>query len=366
MGLALLSPALLWWARESAWVFALTALLLLALGVLATARLRRDGRDGQRRHADSAASTQRLAQSLSSVWTAQMRHAGSHMEGAVGDLAHRFGAIVDRLALAGVSGGRDRHGDTAVAHAFGSAERALGDVVSSLQSVVDSKAGLIGEVQSLERFIVQLGDMAHEVGRIAQQTNLLAVNAAIAAAHAGEAGRGFAVVAGEVRKLSSESGATGRRIAEQVRSVTEAIVAAREAAEAGAQRDVATVGGSRDAIHAVLSQLREATERIAASEAELKQQGAVIQQEVAEALVQLQFQDRVNQVLGHVVASIAQWPQLAQQQLDDAAAQGRPPLFDAQPLLAALQDSYAMADERALHAGHAAAAAAPAEEVTFF
>ncbi|WKB55155.1 methyl-accepting chemotaxis protein [Eleftheria terrae] len=206
--------------------------------------------------------------------------------------------------------------------------------------------------------------MATDVALIAQQTNLLATNAAIAAARAGEHGRAFAVLAQEVRKLSAESGHTGCRIAAQVESVTTAIVRARQKAESTAQRDGERIDMSRDAIASVLDRLQTAVNAVLQSRDQLQHESAAIRAEVGEALVQLQFQDRVSQILSHVAASIDQLPhEMNTHTRRCHAARALLPL-DASSLLAALHSSYAMADERALHDG--SSAAKPVEEVTFF
>ncbi|MCQ8129132.1 methyl-accepting chemotaxis protein [Methylomonas rivi] len=248
---------------------------------------------------------------------------------------------------------------------FAQSQSELGAVVDSLRKAKTNKETLLEEMHRLMEFIGELKHMATDVAGIADQTNLLALNASIEAARAGEAGRGFAVVADEVRKLSTKSGESGKRISQSIEAINLAINAAFREATLNAEYDAKSVTQAEATIDCVLNGFRGATQTLAQSMDILRRESEGIQHEIENSLVTLQFQDRVGQILAHVRDNIACLPAQFDAALDEFQAGGKLRGIDAQALLAGLESSYAMAEERHIHQGGRATASAETE-ITFF
>lgn len=93
----------------------------------------------------------------------------------------------------------------------------------AMQELSDMVADVVGEFSSVRQQISRIGEIVELINGIAGQTNLLALNAAIEAARAGEQGRGFAVVADEVRQLAERTGNATLNVSEIIGSIGEGI-----------------------------------------------------------------------------------------------------------------------------------------------
>jgi len=317
---------------------------------------------------DYLAARERFGDAVVPVWCRHIENSRSQMEDAVSDLASRFSNIVDKLDNAVHVSSADCAGGASITDVFSHSEQRLGSVVTSMKSAMSSKHAMLAQIKDLERFTRELRGMAEGVASIAAQTNLLALNAAIEAARAGPAGRGFAVVAQEVRQLSMRSAETGKEITNRVGLISSAILAASQAADQSSEAEGKSMQSAEGMIDAVLSEFRQITDALVEQSEQLKQNSVAIQGEVGEALVQLQFQDRVSQVMAHVRHNMEQLPALLRENRDIYVAGGQLAPLDPDRLMHELQKTYAMAEEHAVHSGArlAAPAAAEADEITFF
>lgn len=134
-----------------------------------------------------------------------------------------------------------------------------------LSQITESGGARVRETTSVIRSITESVDdvlnMIQVIDEVAARTNLLAMNAAIEAAHAGEAGKGFAVVADEIRKLASSTAENSSTIAQTLTQLTERINAASTASEES--------GSAFEEINREVGEALTAFEEISASTGEL-------------------------------------------------------------------------------------------------
>jgi methyl-accepting chemotaxis protein len=110
------------------------------------------------------------------------------------------------------------------------------DTLTKMRAIADSVGQTAKKVQELGKSSNQIGEIIGVIDDIADQTNLLALNAAIEAARAGEQGRGFAVVADEVRKLAERTSKATKEITQMIENIQTETKSAVEAMQSGTKQ----------------------------------------------------------------------------------------------------------------------------------
>ncbi len=301
------------------------------------------------------------------VWTTHLGTAQTQLQDATAQLLQGFDDILRELdSLIGPNGthgpGHEAAGGIDQrAAVLQRCESQLRSLLANFQGFVESREQVMGSVRTLTAASTGLRTMAEDVSKTARQTNLLSINAAIEAARAGPSGRGFAVVAGEVRRLSAESGETGRRIGQQVHAFGDVVNDALTRATQNTETDTQVIHASERTINDVVEQVDAAVAQLHSRAVEQSAQGELVKAQVEQLMVAFQFQDRVKQIMDQVHDSIHSATAVLQQALQTGQAP------DADAWQALLSAGYTTAEQRAVTSGEAAPAAPQATtETTFF
>jgi twitching motility protein PilJ len=210
--------------------------------------------------------------------TKQTENTAAHLAKAAGNQAKEINAATESIvsmaaSIEEVSGNAERSSDVArhsveVAHKGGEAVRRTIDGMNAIRETI----------QETSKRIKRLGESSQEIGNIvelindiAEQTNILALNASIQASMAGEAGRGFAVVADEVQRLAERSTNATKQIEVLVRTIqadtNEAVVSMERSTTdvVGGALLAENAGAALDEIEQVSNQIASLVQNISSS-----------------------------------------------------------------------------------------------------
>jgi methyl-accepting chemotaxis protein len=190
--------------------------------------------------------------------------------------------------------GQDIRGDLA------EAQTVVGLVREEMRTIVGSIQGLVGRNQ-------QIGEIIENVRDVADQTQLLAVNAGIEAAKAGEFGRGFSVVASEMKALADQSKKAAQRIREIVGEVQRATAESVRTVVTGQER----LQEALQPVGSIIPKVEQLTVQVEDSGQSLRQILAIVQQQTVGI-------DQINQAM-KVVQEAVQESLVQNQQLEAGA-----------------------------------------------
>lgn len=240
------------------------------------------------------------------VLVGQLKEVVDQTEGAALDIGERFMSIVDRAqnqatrasgAVSRFAGDGDGGSGALISHS----KQVLSDVIGRLGSIVQNDEQTLLDI---EKILAEAGDIKKtisEIEYISDQTNLLALNAAIEAARAGEHGRGFAVVADEVRKLADRSNIAADEVRRMIAKIESDIREIFERTRKSTSESAARTADSEAVVNNTLKKLDDVMNEARNQLDELTSETGSLASDISSIVISMQFQDITRQRIEHVI-----------------------------------------------------------------
>ncbi|WP_291843129.1 methyl-accepting chemotaxis protein [Maricaulis sp.] len=270
------------------------------------ARLEAETEQERRMKEKRSAAVESLIQAFeqaSSDALGQVGEAATRMETAARAMSSTAAATTGKsAAVAQASEGASQNVQTVAAAAeemvssIGEISQQISRSTEIANSAVDQVEQTNGDVQRLDDAAKSIDNIVSLINDIAEQTNLLALNATIEAARAGEAGKGFAVVASEVKALASQTGAATQNISEHISGIQGATAKAVEA--------MSSIGGTIHEMSEIATAIAAAMEEQRAAAGEITRSAQEAADGTSQVFTNIQEVDQATSETGESAGEV--------------------------------------------------------------